>query len=417
MPLTHAFSYTRMEVTLMKCRSYARCLALVAVPLALSMLVGCAKTRKPGGHMDTPETHYKQGMKYWDADEIDKAEEEFKLAISLDDKFAPGYAGLALTTAKKAQGAEDTNAEEEGFEEAHDLADKAEKLDDDIPEVYIAKALVITMEKEGKEPPKKWLDDVEDEYEKAIDVDPENAEAYYRRGYCYKKAYEFSKAADDFRKVLDLNKGYTAEANKQWELVQKIERAAPGTDVGRRIALVEKISRADIAALFVSEMKIDQLVKKKRPKVYDTGFQAPEDKREMQVDSVVAKKDVTDIEGHWAKNFIMDIVELDIRGLEPYPDHTFHPQELVNRGEYAMMVEDVIIAILGDESLATKHIGSESRFPDVNPSHPAYNAICNAVDKNVMDAEMNGEFKPDASVSGPDALLVIRNLKELNKIP
>jgi len=131
---------------------------------------------------------------------------------------------------------------------------------------------------------------------------------------------------------------------------------------------------------------------------------------------VVSAKAITDIDNHWAKNFITDIADLNIRGLEPYPDHTFHPQELVNRGEFAMMVEDAIIAILGDQSLATKHIGTESRFPDVNSSHPSYNAICNAVDKNVLDAEMNGEFGLDKSVSGPDALLAIRKLKDLNKI-
>jgi hypothetical protein len=87
----------------------------------------------------------------------------------------------------------------------------------------------------------------------------------------------------------------------------------------------------------------------------------------------------------------------------------------VNRGEYALVVEDAIIAVLRDPSLATKHIGSQSRFPDVNPSHPAYNAICNAVDKGVMDAQMNGEFGLDKPVSGPEALLVIRKIKELNK--
>jgi hypothetical protein len=136
----------------------------------------------------------------------------------------------------------------------------------------------------------------------------------------------------------------------------------------------------------------------------------------MKADSVVQMKDITDIDGHWAKNFIRDIADLNIRGLEPYPDHTFHPDELVNRGEFAMMVEDAIIAILGDASLATKHIGTESRFPDVNPSHPSYNAVCNAVDKGILDAEMNGEFGLDQSVSGPDALLAIRKLKDLNKI-
>jgi len=390
--------------------------AIIILPVALAMLSGCAKTRKAGGYMDTPETHYKQGMKYWDAGEYAKAEEEFKLAQSLDNKFAPALSGLALTTAKKAQEAADKDAEKQGFKEAHKLADKAKDLNDKIPEVFIAKALVITMEKEGREEPKKWLKDVENEYEKAIKVDPQNSEAYFRRGYCYKKAYEFGKAASDFRKVLDLKKDFTIEANKQWELVQKIERAAPGTDVGRKIALVEKISRADIAALFVSEMQVDKLVKKRRPKTYDTGFQAPADSREFKADQVVAAKDITDIDGHWAKNFITDITDLNIRGLEPYPDHTFRPNDLVNRGEYAIMVEDILIAILGDETLATKHIGTESRFPDVNPSHPAYNAICNAVDKNVMDAEMNGEFKPSESVSGPDALLVIRALKDLNKI-
>lgn len=386
--------------------------------LAIGLIAGCATTRKPGGHMDTPEAHYKQGMKYWDLEQYDKAEEEFNLAKSLDPKFAPAFAGLALTTAKEAQNASTTDEEEEGFKEALKLADKAKDLNDKIPAVFIAKALVLTMKYEGKEPPEEWIDKVEKEYSKAIWIDNNNSEAYYRRGYSYKKAYLFSKAGDDFRKVLDLNKGFTAAANEQWELVQKIERAAPGTDVGKKIALVEKISRADIAALFVSELQIDKLVAKKRPVKENTEFKAPDDPREMEVDETVKTvADVTDLEGHWAKNFIMDIVDLKIRGLEPYPDHTFHPDDLVNRGEYAIMVEDVIIAILGDESIATKYVGAvQSRFPDVNPSHPYYNAICNAVDKDVMDASLKGMFGPEKSVSGPDALLVIRQLQSLNKI-
>jgi hypothetical protein len=80
-----------------------------------------------------------------------------------------------------------------------------------------------------------------------------------------------------------------------------------------------------------------------------------------------------------------------------------------------MMVEDCLIAITGNKSLATQYIGTPSRFSDVNASHPSYNAICNAVDKNIMDASINGEFGPEKSVSGPEALLVIRKLKELKK--
>jgi hypothetical protein len=372
--------------------------------LALMLAVGCApKARKAGGYMDTPQSHCKEGMKYYNDGKFDKAADEFNLATSLDAKFAPAYAGLALVTANKGD-----------FKEAIKLAEKCQSLDNKIPDGFVAKAIVITMQNEGK-PAKEWLKDVENEYEKALKVDPQNSEVFYRRGVCYKKAYEFGKAADDFKKVLELKKDWTKEADDQWQLVQMIERAAPGTDVGKRIALVEKISRADIAALFVSELQIDKLVEKKRPKNYDNSYKAPTDNREMKVDSAVSMAAVTDINNHWAKNFISDIVELKIRGLEPYPDHTFHPNQLVNRGEYAMVVEEAIIAVLHDPSLATKHIGSESRFPDVNPSHPAYNAICNAVDKGVMTAELNGEFGLDKSVSGPEALLVIRKIKELAK--
>jgi hypothetical protein len=384
---------------------------------AMVVSMGCApKARKAGGYMDTPDAHYKQGMKYWDLAEYTKAREEFELAKSLDPKFAPAYSGLALTTAQKAQTAPDKDAEEKGFKEAMNLANKAQDLNSKIPEVFIAKAIVITMKNEGKVPPAKWLEDVESQYGKAIKIDPNNSESYYRRGYCYKKAYEFSKASADFKKVLDIGKGYTAEADEQWSLVQKIERAAPGTEVGKRIALVDKISRADIAALFVSELGVDKLMKKRRPVQENTGFAAPDDPRRMQVDTMMSIAKATDIQDHWAKNFITDITDLDIRGLEPYPDHTFRPNDLVNRGEYAMMVEDIIIAILGDQTLATKHIGTQSRFPDVNSSHPAYNAVCNAVDKNVMDAEISGAFGPEKSVSGPDALLVIRKIKELCKL-
>jgi tetratricopeptide (TPR) repeat protein len=388
----------------MQTKISTKSLLLFTLSLALAFAVGCApKARKAGGYMDTPQSHYKEGMKYYNDAKYDKAEEEFNLATSLDAKFAPAFAGLALVSAQRGN-----------FKAAHDLADRARSLDSKLVEAYIAKAIVITLQNTDK-PAKEWLSDVEKQYEKALSIDPQNSEVYFRRGVCYKKAYEFRKAAEDFKKVLELKRDWTKEADEQWQIIQNIERAAPGTDVGKRIALVDKISRADIAALFVTELGIDKLIEKKRPKNYDNSFKAPADSRQMKVDSAVSMAAVTDAGSHWAKNFIMDIVDLKIRGLEPYPDHTFHPDQLVNRGEYALIVEDAIIAILRDPSLATKHIGSQSRFPDVDASLPAYNAICNAVDKGVMSAEMNGEFGLAKSVSGPDALLVIRKLKELQK--
>jgi len=59
------------------------------------------------------------------------------------------------------------------------------------------------------------------------------------------------------------------------------------------------------------------------------------------------------------------VVRLQIKGLQPGPDHTFEPNKAITRAEFAMMIEDILIKITGDNSLATKFIGTESPFPDL----------------------------------------------------
>ncbi|MBL8029265.1 MAG: S-layer homology domain-containing protein, partial [Fibrobacteres bacterium] len=292
----------------------------------------------------------------------------------------------------------------------------AKDLNSKLPAAWISNGMVITME-HMVDNDKDWVEDAIEQYDKVIEkLDKTNAEAYYRKGWTLKYAHRFRDAADQFRKVLDMNGAFTAEADREWKIMQDIERAAPGSKIGMKIALIDKISRADVAALFISELDLARLIEKKRPKNYDVGFKAPEDSRTLAGDSVVKLAAMTDVSGHWAKNFIEEIVNLQVRGLEPYANHTFKPDELITRGEYAFMLEDALIAILRDESLATKHVGATtSRFPDVNPGAPYYNAICNMVDKNIMNANISSEFDAKKSVSGAEALLAIRALKELKK--
>lgn len=382
-----------------------RTITVLAAAAVIALAAGCGSTaRKAGGDMDTPQAHYKEGMKYFNDGKIDKAAEEFNLSASLDAKYAPAYAGRALVSAVKGD-----------LKEAEKLAEKAQSLDDKCIDGYIAKAVVIFGENQGK-PADEWLSDVEKQFKKALKIDPQNSLVFFRRGMIYKSAFLFGKAVDDFKTVLDLKKEWTKEADEQWQVVQMIERAAPGTDVGRKIAIVNKISRADIAALFVSELEVDKLLQKKAVKEYNTDFKAPENPREVKAPAAVKAEPVTDIKGYWAENFIQDVMALQLRGLDAYPDHTFKPDQLITRSEYAFMLEDILIAILGDKSLATKYVGSSpSRFPDVNTSSPYYNAICNMVDKGIMKADMSGEFGIDQGVSGAQALLVIRLLKELKK--
>jgi len=114
-------------------------------------------------------------------------------------------------------------------------------------------------------------------------------------GIAYKTALEYGKAGDMFAGVLEIKGEYISQANAQWNLVQKIQRAMPGTVTGKKIALLEKISRADVAALFMEELKIDVLYKKRTPKTFDTSFKDPEKAAQSATPVKLTAKDIATI--------------------------------------------------------------------------------------------------------------------------
>lgn len=122
---------------------------------------------------------------------------------------------------------------------------------------------------------------------------------------------------------------------------------------------------------------------------------------------------VTDIEDSWAKHDIEKIINLPIRGLQPFPDHTFKPKELTTRAEFANMIEDIIVIITDDEKLRTQFLGETSHFPDVRSDHFAYNSINVCVTRGILEAKgMDGAFGLDDNVNGAEALLAIRKLRD-----
>lgn len=369
--------------------------------LTVFALFACApKAREKASELDTPEHHTFSGMKLLEKGEYDDALREFNLAIELDRKFSPAHAGLGLAYGYKRE-----------FKKAHKHMDKAEDLAKDDEQVVGAKVGYIRLYSMERE--KGWLKDAGKAFKKAIKINPESAAAYYYMGKAYKFSYDFDKAGDMFKKVLDLNSDYIAEANAEWELVQKIQRAAPGSKIGKRIALIEEITRADIAALFIQELFLEKLYKKRTPKRFDTSFKAPEDPRKFEADRIVKAEAATDIADHVLRTDIETVMELGVKGLEPGPDHLFNPDTKITRAEYAIMIEDILIKVSGDESIATKFVGSASPFPDLRNDLPYFNAIMAVSSRGIMKPVdlTTGEFAPMKTVSGTDALLIIRNLK------
>ena len=365
---------------------------------AVMLIASCRpKARVATSQLDTPEHHTYTGLKLLGEEKYADAQREFELAIQLDAKYSKGYTGIGLVKIYTGD-----------FDAALDYLKKGwnkANTDEDRVFVYVSRIRYYTQSKIEK----KWLKLAKNQFDDVIKLDPRHAPAYYFMGLAYKAGLDFNMAGQMFTKVLELKSEYVAEADIQWNFLQKVQRAMPGTTTGKQIALVERLTRADAAALFMEELKIDVLYKKRTPKTFDTSFKDPE-KATAKPIKITAK----DIADHPLRTDIEGILQLGVRGLENYPDGNFHPGELVTRAAYAMMLEDILIKVTGDNSLAIKFIGTTSPFPDLRADLPYFNAIMVVTSRGIMEAKdmTTGEFAPLSPVAGVDALLIIRKFKD-----
>lgn len=372
----------------------------VAAALVLLGLSGCGPKRLSGGATDDPRTHADRGRQYYDAGDGIRSRQEYVLALELDKKCPQALAGLAMLEAREGR-----------FDEAEKDVKASVGQDDKIPDGWMAWGVAIGEKNRAKDTDG-WLSEAEGAFEKALRRGDKNPEVWYRLALVRQWALHFREAGDAYRKILDLDRGFTGPANEGWIRLQKIERAAPGTRYGKKIALLDSLSRADAAVLVIEELQMDKLLSRTRS-ASDTSFQVPSTAKDAKTSD--AKPVANDISGHWARNFVTDALALGMRGLQLGPDGSFRPAQALNRAEFSLLAEDALIAALGDKSLATRYIGNTPRFSDVPGGSPYFNAICDAVDHSVMSPNPDGSFGALKPVSGADALLTVRMIKELRK--
>jgi len=373
---------------------------------SMLLLFGCGPQGvAPIAALDTPGHHTANGNKFLKAGKFADAQAEFSRAVALDPKFSPGYLGLGLV-----------NSHEGAFEKGFDNLKTALKLaGSDRQEVAALVGIMRLYLMGGEKFDTKWLEKIQYNHIKAITIAPRNPEPYFYMGEGYKMAYRLRDAADQYSKVLDINRGFVEKADKAYRTVQKIERARPGSDVGKTIAFMDTISRADVAALLIQELAVDDIFKKQARKKDDTAFKTP---HQFAVEKNDSKVEAIDIAGHILKADIDAVLKIGIKGLEMLPDLTFKPDATINRAEFAMMMEDILIKITRDSRLATKFIGYTSAFPDVRNDLPYFNAVMVCTTRNIMAVRDigTGRFEPLRPVSGAEALLSMRMLKtQLNK--
>ena len=388
--------------------------------LSVALLAGgCAKqVARCTAPEDNPAHHYLRGMEALESGKIDLAQEKFDRALYCEENFSAAYGGKAIVAALKAKGMGDAGYRSIEVARAEEYLEKAKKLietDNDRFEYQLA-VLRVSPAVKGKD----WLDRAEAAYraaqsvekvdERRLDYYQGKEAAAYFMGLAYLEGYQFRKAEDKFRETLDSRKmgKWNEPADKAWKKTSKIVRAMGGItvgDVGKKIAVKETVSRGDLAALLVDEMKIDKLFAGRIPV-------------KSQLAAMKAEFVPADLLSHQFREEVDVIMKWKVRGLEPKFDQTtkaylFKPEDKVQRGEMAFILEDVLIKLTGDEKLATAYFGQDrSPFPDVKATSPYYNAVMNMTSRGIMEGELSGEFRFNEPVDGAEAILAIRMLQQ-----
>jgi len=390
-------------------------LLLTVVALAAGCAKEVARCTAPG---DNPAHHYLRGMEALEAGKIELAQEKFDRALYCEENFSAAYGGKAIVAAQKAKGMSDAGYRGIEVARAEEYLVKAQKLaetDNDRFEYQLAVLRAVPALK-GKD----WLDRADAAYrtvqsldkidERRLDYYQGKEAAAYFMGLAYLEGYQFRKAEDKFRETLDSRKmgKWNEPADKAWKKTSKIVRAMGGItvgDVGKKIAVKDAVSRGDLAALLVDEMRIEKLFAGRIPV-------------KSQLDAMKAEFTPADLLSHPFRDEVNTIMKWKVRGLEPRFDQTtkaylFKPEDKVIRGEMAFILEDVLIKLTGDEKLATAYFGQDrSPFPDIKPTSPYYNAVMNMTSRGIMEGELSGEFRFNEPVDGAEAILAIRMLQQ-----
>lgn len=376
-----------------------------------------AKKRSQAGQMDTPSFHTQQGDRALMNTDYEAARSAYRKALSLNSSYSPALSGLAAATAYEAsRPGVSTQTKQQVLDEARDQIEQA--LDSASGKADEARAHTFAMQVyfSLQLPQVEWYENVRDHFEEARELNPEDAAPVFFMARAEAAGHNYSQAAQLYQKVLAMGGSYESRANRELKRIQRIQRALPGSAFGKQVANVEKITRADVAGLFIAELKLNRLYKDQKKK-RSGGYQVPKAQQKFKMDPVQKYPEAVDISGHPLEAAIKEVMALGIKGLSADPSHKFYPDQEFKRAEFALLLQDILIRITRDNSMATRFIGEASPFPDVNPDIWYYNAVRTVVLRGLMQVNntVTGNFSPLAPVSGADALLAVRNLQEILK--
>jgi tetratricopeptide (TPR) repeat protein len=328
--------------------------------------------------ISSPQYHVEIGMVLFELGKTKEAENEFWLALKRDPHLVKAYVGMALVEA--------TNNKQQ---EAFNFIKKAEEIAKDkeeIVNVNLGKIRVIYISYTPK-----FLPMAEKAFAQIMDITPGYPPAYFYMALVYEKAFQFDKALSFLDKVLKSENALVLRAYNEIDKITKIKKAQPLTNIGKEIGLKDAITRADMAALLVHELKLLQIL-------------------EIPHASLPI---IRDISGERFTKEIIAIAPYHIDELSVTVDGYFDPQLKITKASFCEILQDLYIRISGNKSLRNRFKNIRSPYKDLDPRAPYYNACILGLIKGFVlpKDRLNKKFGPLSPVSGADALVGLKRLR------
>ncbi len=350
-------------------------------PIKLATILGSA------------EHHVYNGFKLLEKGMKDDAEREFKHAMELDREYSAAYQGMGILYGISGEFHSAFKSMEQARQYARNEKEKGF--------VHVGIIRLYTM-KRGAD----WLENAESSFLAAKSLSKGMPDAYYYMGLAYKFGFRFDDSEKAFQKVKEIDRGFVPEARRELMLLHKISRAMPETTTGKRVVVLAHISRADVAALFIDELRLAEIYDKARNKGIGTPSSSPPHKA-IPNDTV----------NHPLQDKIEKALVLNIDGLRVSGDGAFAPDRYVTRADYAVMLVGMMERLDKGAFESENDAAKPSPFRDVSEDAPYFNAVMKCVLRGGIMAPKAGYFKPMDLISGVDSLLSLKKIKKELRIP
>ena len=364
---------------------------VVVVCALLAVMAGCAGKIVPQSATDTPQNHYTTGLQLLEKSDVVKAREHFERAVKLNKKSPLGYTGMAFLELVRSQ-----------YDTALDCAQKAVDRDPSFADACAVRGRILTVRKRGEH----WYEEARQSLDRAYELAPDDQRVLHYLGECCLKARKYTEAAQWFEKAAVVDGAYTEDARERASLVRAIIEVDLVSERGCFVALKCTIDRSDFAVVLLDEFLLKQKLEAGRPVVYNLIY----DDGDLRGQSTRP----LDVDAHPARNAILEIIPYHIPDLDVFPNGYFYPDKVMTRAQAAVVFQAVLVLLKNDDNIATRYIGSPSPFVDVRGDYYAFNAIITCVNERVLFPDTASErFSPDGTLSGVEALKMIRDLERL----